>query len=96
MKTSRINAPLTYKETAPALNPRLTAPGLKAELDAARHKPARGEADAPRTIRVYICAHCRQPGGTLKNIGTHREPFYIHHPPCRAMKQLEKKAGGRA
>jgi hypothetical protein len=44
----------------------------------------------PRMIRIYICKICRQTGGTLKNIGTHRQPVYIH-PICQK-KQDETKA----
>ena len=93
MKTNPINAPLTYKESAPAINPRFTAPELRKELDTARHKPAHGEPVKPRFIRAYVCGYCRR-RGTLKNIGTHKEPRYIHQPPCEAMKKLEKKAAG--
>ncbi|OGO06599.1 MAG: hypothetical protein A2Y92_04025 [Chloroflexi bacterium RBG_13_57_8] len=31
----------------------------------------------PRMVRVYHCVDCKQPGGTLRNIGTHKKPVYI-------------------
>ena len=99
MKTNRINAPLTYKQTAPALRTGILSPELKKELDAARRPhPVRPQpVEKPAIVRVYICVVCRQGGGTLKNIGTHKAPRYIHHPPCAAMKEQEKKtAGGKA
>jgi hypothetical protein len=66
--------------------------------EAGQVKPVKTErpVPAPRIVRVYICVHCRKGWGTLKNIGTHKAPRYVHHPPCKAMKELEAKATGRS
>jgi len=48
-------------------------------------------APSPLLVRVYVCKDCHRPGGTLRNIGTHREPVYVH-PACQ--KQADQRAAG--
>lgn len=49
-----------------------------------QRKPIKKGRNEPlrQPIRIAICQKCRQPGGTFENIGTHKEPRYIH-PGCR-------------
>jgi hypothetical protein len=55
--------------------------GQKKPVDANRPAPS-----APQ-VRIYICIDCRHSGGTLFNIGTHKEPRYI----CAECKKLREK-----
>jgi hypothetical protein len=48
-------------------------------------------APTPRLVRVYVCKECRQPGGTLENIGTHKEPLYVHRFCRKRAKQLAER-----
>ncbi len=55
-----------------------TAPLTYAELG--KTKPINNELwhRKPMPIRIVTCFKCHHRGGTFVNIGTHKEPKYIH------------------
>ena len=62
---------------------RLNAPFSYQETGKPRPVDESRPAPPPRLVRVYHCVDCRQPGGTLRNIGNHQKPIYI----CTACKK---------
>jgi hypothetical protein len=81
------HAPPSYRDTEPP-NPHYTmSPELYEQVKAMRS----AHAPEPLRGRLYICAKCRHPGGTLKNVGTRAEPLYLH-PACQ--RALDKKLAG--